>query len=520
MEMERTRLTALTKENNPHIIQLYHSFRDRNSSYLLTGYTEGTELWSKIVWSPHEPVKGEDRIRKLVGLPRTAAVHYLSQILAALCFLHEHGLVHRDVKPENCIVSDAGRLRLIDFGTLKDTIHTELNGGDFVGTPEYISPEAVENGKGCYGEVTTSTDMWAFGCVVYQLLMGGTPFKGRSDFLTMQRVTRHSEQLILDTCSTAHLLPPELHAIRSLCVLDPAQRATSSEIKQWDLFRGVDWERIHEQPEPEPSGTERCVVEHSQGLMDGNEFEEEDPHVRALVAHHLRVRSLLNRPPILKEMFGEDRFTRTRGREVPGLSMAEESGVIVQERNRYHFLHASDPCIGHEAGAEVLQALVDKVNHIIPAPLFVVVSGKLTLAEPCEPGYEDQVRELKSILGQLRPHVRVMLVPTVRATQECLETHVSHFGDDYYSFWAGPCLFVAVNSELCLQEGSDEEFVLSAQAAQNTWLQQQLFMAKSAARHTFVLSATPCLLYTSDAADEEDSGDLGGRRIIKKKKSR
>ncbi len=98
----------------------------------------------------------------------------LDQIAAALQHLHEQGLVHLDVKPQNVIVQADGLAKLIDFG-LAQPAHTpqELIGGSTFGTVSYLAPEQAS------GEpVDVHTDVYALGCVVYEMLTGRAPFDG------------------------------------------------------------------------------------------------------------------------------------------------------------------------------------------------------------------------------------------------------------------------------------------------------------------------------------------------------
>jgi serine/threonine protein kinase len=78
---------------------------------------------------------------------------------------------------------DAGHIKLVDFGTAKDMVHTELNGPEFVGTAEYMSPEAIGS-KPCGPE----SDLWALGIILFQLIVGVTPFVAASPYLTFLRI--------------------------------------------------------------------------------------------------------------------------------------------------------------------------------------------------------------------------------------------------------------------------------------------------------------------------------------------
>lgn len=81
-----------------------------------------------------------------------------------------------------------GHLKFIDFGTAKDLIQTDLNGQEFVGTPEYMSPDTIEAKKGT--NVGIDADLWSLGIILYQLLLGATPFHAPSPYLNFLRTKR------------------------------------------------------------------------------------------------------------------------------------------------------------------------------------------------------------------------------------------------------------------------------------------------------------------------------------------
>jgi serine/threonine protein kinase len=100
------------------------------------------------------------------------------------------------------ILTDNGHLKLIDLGTAKDLIETDLNGQEFVGTPEYMSPQTVEAKK--TSNVGIEADIWALGVVLYQLFMGITPFTAPSPylmFLKIKKGTLHVRSFLLIICS-------------------------------------------------------------------------------------------------------------------------------------------------------------------------------------------------------------------------------------------------------------------------------------------------------------------------------
>src|SRR6266568_4264594 len=108
--------------------------------------------------------------RGVLSLEETAS--FLSQIASALQFAHEHGVVHRDVKPSNLLLRPDGYAYLVDFGLAKAMQSTEAltSAGAMVGTPEYMAPEQ-SNGFSDY-----RSDIYALGIILYQMLTGQLPF--------------------------------------------------------------------------------------------------------------------------------------------------------------------------------------------------------------------------------------------------------------------------------------------------------------------------------------------------------
>ncbi len=168
------------------IVNLYHTFQNYNHLYYLMDlHVEGGDMWSTLRYGD-----------KMVGTYHSLAKIHLYELVEALEYIHSRGIVHRDLKAENLLLSSTGHLILIDFGTAKDLIETDLNGPEFVGTPDFMSPEAVA-GTGIKNRGTTmdvdsdhTNDLWALGVVIYQLLTGVTPFNSPSQFLSFLRIQR------------------------------------------------------------------------------------------------------------------------------------------------------------------------------------------------------------------------------------------------------------------------------------------------------------------------------------------
>ncbi|MCB9879170.1 MAG: protein kinase [Planctomycetes bacterium] len=121
----------------------------------------------------------------------SAAVELTAQLADALAHAHAHGLVHRDVKPANVLVTADGRAVLTDFGVASDTtLPTLTQTGDFLGTLDYAAPEQLRGDR-----VDVRCDVWALGVVLFELLTGEHPFRAATRAATLRRVLEHEPTL-------------------------------------------------------------------------------------------------------------------------------------------------------------------------------------------------------------------------------------------------------------------------------------------------------------------------------------
>lgn len=179
--MERRILTQGRLPKHVNIIQCYHVMQDYGNLYFLMElHDEHPDLWSMIRYE-----------KKMVGCHSSLIRTYAYELLSAVEHCHKHGIVHRDLKPENVLLSQrGGHVILIDFGTAKDLVYTDLNGPEFVGTPDFMSPEGVkEFDKGGHG-CDFKSDLWSVGVLLYQLYAGALPFEAASPYMTFLKIQR------------------------------------------------------------------------------------------------------------------------------------------------------------------------------------------------------------------------------------------------------------------------------------------------------------------------------------------
>jgi len=205
---------ALSRLNHPGVVTLYATFKDYGSLYYQMEFLPGGELWS---WLQEKDDSGDNDgtfgLSNSVGLHLSQARFVMAEALNALEYMHNQGIVHRDVKPENMLFTAAGHLKFVDFGTAKDLVQTDLNGPEFVGTPEYMSPSTVGSKT-----VGPEGDLWAMGVVLYQMLVGYTPFAAPSPYLGFLRTKRGL--LKLPTFVSDH----ETQLLTALLTKDPQLR--------------------------------------------------------------------------------------------------------------------------------------------------------------------------------------------------------------------------------------------------------------------------------------------------------
>jgi serine/threonine-protein kinase len=155
---------AVARLNHPHIVQVYDFGTEGDLAYIVMEYIAGKEL--------------KDYFDAKHAFDLATIFRLMIELLDALDFAHEAGVIHRDVKPANVMVDAAGHAKLADFGVARVT-ETEGEAGEatragaLVGTPSYMSPEQIQGQT-----IDRRTDIFSAGILFYQFLTGKKPFEG------------------------------------------------------------------------------------------------------------------------------------------------------------------------------------------------------------------------------------------------------------------------------------------------------------------------------------------------------
>ncbi|XP_016370647.1 myotonin-protein kinase-like [Sinocyclocheilus rhinocerous] len=228
---------VLLKGDRRWITELHYTFQDDNHLYLVMDYYVGGDLLTLLS-------KFGDR------MPEDMAQFYLAEMVMAIDSVHRLGYVHRDIKPDNILLTADGHTRLGDFGSclrLEDDglIHSSLA----VGTPDYLSPEilrAVEGGGG-YG---SECDWWALGICAYEMLLGTTPFYAESISETYAKIIHFKDYFEFPPGSE---VSEEARSLISALICDRSERLGSrgsGDFRKHPFFTGLDWSSLHLLPPP------------------------------------------------------------------------------------------------------------------------------------------------------------------------------------------------------------------------------------------------------------------------------
>ncbi|MEM7310097.1 MAG: protein kinase [Planctomycetota bacterium] len=217
---------AVARLDHPNIVPVYevgqHDGRHFFSMRLLDG-SLADRAGAERQWDAREAAE------QMIAVAR--AVHYA----------HQRGLLHRDLKPSNVLLDTEGTPYVADFGVAKqiDSSGVATMTATIAGTPAYMAPEQTSSE---FGELTVSTDVWALGCMLYELLAGRPPFRGESITVLLDRVRRSDPEPMRIVRPDA---PHDLETISRRCLAkEPGRRYASANAFATDLQRWLDHEPI------------------------------------------------------------------------------------------------------------------------------------------------------------------------------------------------------------------------------------------------------------------------------------
>jgi 3-phosphoinositide dependent protein kinase-1 len=239
VDLEKTIMASLSlsceeaQQNNQHhpfIPRLYEIYEDNDHvCFVLEHASRGNLLY---------------HIRDRGSLSEEVTRFYAAELVEAVGFLHKNNVLHRDIRPENILISDQGHIILAGFGrSTKLGKEVEFDRGSFVGLPEYRSPEAVESEN-----VGKASDIWGMGCVVYYMLTGDSPFKGVSEAQVKEKISHYVKSG--DLAFPSGISEDAKKMVNGLLGPDPKDRLGAREngmqdIKKHTFFAQCPWGQLH-----------------------------------------------------------------------------------------------------------------------------------------------------------------------------------------------------------------------------------------------------------------------------------
>lgn len=224
--MVEKRVLALAWEN-PFLTHLICTFQTKDHLFFVMEFLNGGDLMF------HIQDKGRFELYR--------ATFYAAEIICGLQFLHSKGIIYRDLKLDNVMLDKDGHIKIADFGMCKENIFGENRASTFCGTPDYIAPEILQGLKYSF-----SVDWWSFGVLLYEMLIGQSPFHGDDE-------DELFESIRVDTPHYPRWITKESKDImEKLFERDPARRlGVTGNIRLHPFFKTINWTLL-EQRKVEP----------------------------------------------------------------------------------------------------------------------------------------------------------------------------------------------------------------------------------------------------------------------------
>uniref|UniRef100_A0A8D0A6X1 protein kinase C n=1 Tax=Sander lucioperca TaxID=283035 RepID=A0A8D0A6X1_SANLU len=228
---EKRIFEAVNGSHHPFLVNLFACFQTPEHVCFVMEYTAGGDLMMHI----HADVFSEPR-----------AVFYSACVVLGLQFLHDHKIVYRDLKLDNLLLDTEGFVKIADFGLCKEGMGYGDRTSTFCGTPEFLAPEVLTDTS-----YTRAVDWWGLGVLVYEMLVGESPFPGDDEEEVF-------DSIVNDEVRYPRFLSTEAIGImRRLLRRNPERRLGSGEkdaedVKKQPFFRDMDWEALLQRKVPPP----------------------------------------------------------------------------------------------------------------------------------------------------------------------------------------------------------------------------------------------------------------------------
>ncbi|CEL03272.1 hypothetical protein BJX68DRAFT_46111 [Aspergillus pseudodeflectus] len=219
------------KERHPFLLNLHACFQTETRVYFVMEYISGGDLMLHIQ-------------RGQFGLKR--AQFYAAEVLLALKYFHENGVIYRDLKLDNILLTLDGHIKIGDYGLCKENMWYGSTTSTFCGTPEFMAPEILLDKK--YGR---AVDWWAFGVLIYQMLLQQSPFRGEDEDEIYDAI------LADEPLYPIHMPRDSVSILQKLLTREPELRLGSGptdaqEVMSHAFFRSVNWDDIYHKRVPPP----------------------------------------------------------------------------------------------------------------------------------------------------------------------------------------------------------------------------------------------------------------------------
>lgn len=220
-------IRLMKKVDSPYVVKLFEAEVNEKYAYIVMEYVDGYIL--------------KDYISTRTHLTVDEAIDFAGQLALGFDEIHKAGVIHRDIKSQNVMVTDNGRIKIVDFGIAIDDETEKLTKTDMlIGSPQYVSPELINQEK-----PTVASDVYAFGILLYEMVAGEVPFTGKDPVETLRK---HQERDMPRITKSFTNVPQSVENTIIKCTAKkPEQRFESMYAIYKDLKTVLSLERANEQ---------------------------------------------------------------------------------------------------------------------------------------------------------------------------------------------------------------------------------------------------------------------------------